>query len=184
MSNLPNSFNFSMEKIEEEEDATIEIIKEDPTKPNTYKIICAEPNDKMVDSNYELQTNNAGEAVLEIYEFQDDDFNEKSIIPVQMTDNDLKKNIARLLKTVVDEHVLTKFGYPQTSIEKVLSSVIKQCGQTPVDSATCPDTGSKLRENAKLLFTSVIDDDAIKEMLNNHTIDEVICHVIKLSESN
>lgn len=174
-----------MEKIEEE-DSTIEIIKEDPTKPNTYKIICAEPDENMIDSNYELQTDTAGDTVLEIYEFQDNECNEKpmetTIIP--LTDTDLKENIARLLKTVVDEDVLTKFGYPKTSIEKVLSSVIKQCGQTPIDSTTCSDAGTKLRENVKLLFTSVIDDESIKEMLNNHSIDEVICHVLKLSESN
>lgn len=181
------------EEEEEEEDAAIEIIKEDPTKPNTYKIICADTTDKMIDSNYEIQTNNAGEAVLEIYEFHDDDddnieeYNVKPVVSaaiIPLSDDDLKENIATLLKTVVDEDVLTKFGYPKTPIEKVLSSVIKQCGQSPVDSSTCPDAGTKLRENVKLLFTSVIDDESIKEMLNNHTIDEVICHVIKLSETN
>lgn len=181
-----------MDKIEEEEeeDAAIEIIKEDPTKPNTYKIICADTTDKMIDSNYEIQTNTAGEAVLEIYEFHDDDVDEYNVKPVvsaaiiPLSDDNLKENIATLLKTVVDEDVLTKFGYPKTPIEKVLNSVIKQCGQSPVDSSTCPDAGTKLRENVKLLFTSVIDDESIKEMLNNHTIDEVICHVIKLSETN
>ncbi|XP_055325519.1 protein suppressor of hairy wing [Sitodiplosis mosellana] len=174
-----------MEKIEEEE-ATIEIIKEDPTKPNTYKIICTGTDDKMVDNNYEIQTNNAGDTILEIYEFQDDECDEKPVRTalIPLTDDDLKENIARLLKTVVDEDVLTKFGYPKTPIEKVLSLVINHCGQSPVDSSTCPDVGSKLRENVKLLFTSVIDDESIKEMLNNHSIDEVICHVIKLSETN
>lgn len=166
-----------------EEDSTIEIIKEDPNNPDTYKIICADTN---VESNYEIRNTNT---MLEIYEFHDDDELEDketkaAIIPVQLNEAELKKNIAQLLKVVVDDDVLTKFGYPKTPIEKVLTSVIKQCEQTPVDSSTCPDASTKLRENVKLLFTSVIDDDSIKEMLNNHTIDEVICHVIKLSETN
>lgn len=172
----------------EKEDETIEFIKEDPNNPNTYKIICADNNDGNIDSNYEIQTNE--DTVLEIYEFQDDECmkNEPDVVanltPIQLTDDELKENIAKLLKTVVDESVLKKIGYMKAPIEKVLSSVIKQCGQSPVDNSTCPDLSSKLRENLKLLFTSVIDDDSIKEMLNNHTIDEVVCHVVKLSETN
>lgn len=174
-----------------EDDSTIEIIKEDPNNPNTYKIICADNENRTIESNYEIR-NTTGDALLEIYEFHDDDdvdsglekLIKPAVAPVQLTEAQLKEHIARLLKTVVEEDVLTKFGYPKTPIEKVLISVIKQCEQTPVDSSTCPDTGTKLRENVKLLFTSVIDDESIKEMLNNHTIDEVICHVVKLSETN
>lgn len=172
---------------EEDEDETIEIIKEDPRNPNTYKIICADTDDRVVDTNYEIQS--GGDSMLEIYEFHDDDEivekkAEPTIIPSIPSDEELKENIARLLKTVVEEDVLKKFGYPKTPIEKVLNSVIKQCGQSPVDSSTCPDARTKLRENVKLLFISVIDDESIKEMLNNHTIDEVVSHVIKLSETN
>lgn len=38
-----------------------------------------------------------------------------------------------------------------------------------------------MRENAKLLFTAVIDNDSIKQLLNNHSVDEVIVHVLKLA---
>lgn len=181
-----NRFTHSAERAIEDE--TIQFIKEDPNNPNTYKIICAGNAEAIVDSNYEIQNND--ETVLEIYDFQDDDECMKKepgvpdIAPVQLTDAELKENIAKLLKTVVDEDVLKKFGYMKAPIEKVLSNVIKQCGQSPVDHTTCTDSSSKLRENVKLLFTSVIDDESIKEMLNNHTIDEVVCHVIKLSETN
>lgn len=169
----------------------IEIIKEDPDNPDsdTYKIICAENDDTAIDTNYEIQ-NTTNETVVEIYEFRDDEctiktpVDEPAIESVQFSDAELKDNIIRLLKIVVDEDILIKLGYPKAPIERVLSSVIKQCGQSPVDSATCPNLSSKLRENVKLLFTSVIDDESIKEMLNNHTIDEVVSHVIKLSESN
>lgn len=126
------------------------------------------------------------DAIFEIYEYQDDETvnqinaEESS----SLNEAELKENIGRLLKTVVDEDILNKFGYPKAPIDKVLCSVIKQCGQTPVDSTTCIDSITNLRENVKLLFTSVIDDDSIKEMLNNQTIDEVVCHVIKLSEND
>lgn len=126
---------------------------------------------------------------MEVYEFHDDECidepaNTATTEAVQLTVGELKENIAKLLKTVVEEDVLKKFGYPKTPIEKVLNSVIKQCGHSPVDGSTCVDANTKLRENVKLLFMSVIDDESIKEMLNNHTIDEVVCHVIKLSETN
>lgn len=168
---------------------SIEIIKEDPDNPDTYKIICADNDDTIIDPNYEIENNTDG-TVLEIYELNGDECtiknppDEPAIDVVQLSDDELKENIARLLKIVVDEDILIKFGYPKAPIEKVLSSVIKQCGQSPVDNRTCPNLSSKLREDVKLLFTSVIDDESIKEMLNNHTIDEVVCHVIKLSESN
>lgn len=138
----------------------------------------------MIDSNYEIQTSGT-DTLMEIYDFQDDECLDKPIISeVQLTIDELKGNVSRLLKTVVEEDVLKKFGYPKTPIERVLNSVIKQCGHTPIDDSTCPDATTKLRENVKLLFMSVIDDESIKEMLNNHTIDEVVCHVIKLSETN
>lgn len=181
----------SMKKDDEEEEA-IEIVKEDPDNPNTYKIICADNDDSIIDPNYEIQ-NSTDETWVEIYEFRDDECtikkppaDERPAIEtaIRLSDAELKENIVRLLKIVVDEDILIKFGYPKAPIERVLSSVIKQCGQSPVDNVTCPNLSSKLRENVKLLFTSVIDDESIKEMLNNHTIDEVVCHVIKLSESN
>lgn len=186
--------HFYSVKNNDEEDESIEIVKDDPDNPNTYKIICAENDDAVIDSNYEI-ANNTNDTWVEIYEFRDDECTIKKPPPdestamdtttaIQLSDTELKENIVRLLKIVVDEDILVKFGYPKAPIERVLSSVIKQCGQSPVDNATCPNLSSKLRENVKLLFTSVIDDESIKEMLNNHTIDEVVCHVIKLSESN
>lgn len=180
-------------RINQAEEQAIEIVKEDPDNPDTYKIICAENDDAVIDTNYEVASN-ANDAWVEIYEFRDDECTIKkppadepstaNAIATRLSDGELKKSIARLLKIVVDEDILTKFGYPKAPIERVLSSVIKQCGKSPVDNVTCPNLSSKLRENVKLLFTSVIDDESIKEMLNNNTIDEVICHVIKLSESN
>jgi KRAB domain-containing zinc finger protein len=41
----------------------------------------------------------------------------------------------------------------------------------------------RMRENAKLLFTVVIDDEAVKSLLNNQTVDEVILHVLRLAKA-
>lgn len=41
-----------------------------------------------------------------------------------------------------------------------------------------------MRENVKLLFTVVVDNDSIKTLLNNHTIDEVMRQVLKMAKVN
>lgn len=103
-------------------------------------------------------------------------------LPMFMDDETLKLSVAKLLDLVVDEETLQKFGWPEASIESVLSAVIEQCGQTPADYDSCEDYTTKMRENVKLLFTVVIDNESIKSMLNNYTIDEVIKHVLKLAK--
>lgn len=61
-------------------------------------------------------------------------------------------------------------------------SIFRRCGHAPAtaDDLPYPDC---LRENAKLLFTVVIDDSAVKTLLNNQTVDEVILHVLKLAKT-
>lgn len=159
---------------------TFEIIKENSDEPNTYRIICTDniskPNVIPPDTSIGTQPG------LEIYEFKDEDENEHEMkIHIEHNQTEVRENIAQLLKIVVDEDVLNKFGYPDSPIENVLNSVIKHCGLVPIERSTCSDALSNLRENTKLLFTSVIDDESIKEMLNNHTIDEVVSHFIKVT---
>lgn len=158
---------------------SIKIIKEDATDPDTYKIVCGAD-----ESPEEILPDETSETVsYEIYNYQDEEIVAAKHAPTNqvLDERQLKENIVRLLKSVVDDDTLQKFGYPKAPVEHVLCSVIEQCGQRPVDN-TCDDLLTRLRENVKLLFTSVIDDHSIKEMLNNHTIDEVICHVINLSD--
>lgn len=99
-----------------------------------------------------------------------------------LNETQLKKSIGALLNLLIDEETLTSFGWPNTSVEEVLSSVISRCGHKPADYSDCSDYTTKMRENTKLLFTVVIDDDSIKTLLNNHTIDEVIIRVLKMSK--
>lgn len=159
----------------------IELINTDSQAPDTYKIICGGESESQ-------------DAVFEIYEMDGSStmkIEEMPTIPetndeestIFLDDDELQKRVAELLKIVVDEDVLTKFGYPAVDTDTVLTSVLQECEQKPVDVASCPDIGTKIRENVKLLFTTVIGDESIKDMLNNHTVDEVINYVITLAET-
>ncbi|KAJ8973389.1 hypothetical protein NQ317_012105 [Molorchus minor] len=98
----------------------------------------------------------------------------ESIIWDELT---LTESIKELLTLLVDEECLKDFGYPDAPVNKVLDSVIKRQRLRKIS-----DYIGRMRENAKLLFTVVIDDEAVKELLNNQTVDEVILHVLTLAK--
>ncbi|XP_013783454.1 zinc finger protein 25-like [Limulus polyphemus] len=99
-----------------------------------------------------------------------------------LNEETLCSNIRELLSLLVDEPTLKGFGWPDRPVAELLEAVIRRCGHTPVnpDDYTYMDC---LRENSKLLFTVVIDDNAVKTLLNNQTVDEVILHVLRLAKS-
>ena len=99
-----------------------------------------------------------------------------------LSEQKLCDSIRELLSLLVDETTLKGFGWPDAPVDELLEAVIKRCGHTPVkhDNYTYYD---RLRENSKLLFTVVIDDNAVKTLLNNQTVDEVILHVLRLAKS-
>ena len=102
--------------------------------------------------------------------------------PTSMPDGALADSIRELLTLLVDEGTLRTFGWPDEPVDQLLESVIKRCGHQPVSAEDYGYT-DRLRENAKLLFTVVIDDSAVKTLLNNQTVDEVILHVLRLAKS-
>lgn len=104
----------------------------------------------------------------------------ETINNTELNEDELKENIGKLLNLLIDEETLSSFGWPSTPVQDVLCAVIKQCDQSPADDRTCPDFVTKLRENVKLLFTSVLDDESVTAMLNNYSVDHVIMHVLKL----
>lgn len=99
-----------------------------------------------------------------------------------MSDEALASSVRELLTLLVDETTLKAFGYPEASVDSLLEAVIKRCGHQPAGFLDLPYS-DRLRENAKLLFTVVIDDSAVKTLLNNQTVDEVILHVLRLAKS-
>lgn len=99
-----------------------------------------------------------------------------------LSESELLSSIKELLGLLVEPATLKKLGWPNASVDGLLESVIKRCGQKPTsheDYSTC----DRLRENCKLFFTVVIEDTTIKSLLNNRTVDEVIQHVLKLAKS-
>lgn len=113
---------------------------------------------------------------------EENDLSENSEFHTYLPDDALIDSIGQLLTLLVDEATLKSFGWPTAPVDKLLESVIRRCGHAPAtaDDLPYPDC---LRENAKLLFTVVIDDSAVKTLLNNQTVDEVILHVLKLAKT-
>ncbi|EEC00659.1 centromere protein B, putative [Ixodes scapularis] len=109
-------------------------------------------------------------------ETDEDDDEDAALPPVAA----LCESIRELLGLLVDEPTLKGFGYPDKPVDELLEAVIRRCGHSP---ASPDDYGymDRLRENSKLLFTVVIDDNAVKTLLNNQTVDEVILHVLRLA---
>jgi len=100
----------------------------------------------------------------------------------KLPDDKLCEAIEELLSLLLDEPSLKSFGWPNAPVDEVLEAVIKRCGHTPA-SADGYSYHERLRENSKLLFTVVIDDNSVKSLLNNQTVDEVIMYVLKLAKS-
>ncbi|XP_061393391.1 protein suppressor of hairy wing [Musca vetustissima] len=93
----------------------------------------------------------------------------------------LKDNVGKLLDMLVDTATLKKFGWPDASEELVLCKVIENCGHNLSNDQfnyNELEFASRMREYVKLLFTVVIHNDSIKELLNNYPIDEVIEYVL------
>lgn len=139
------------------------------------------------------QTKSEGEEV-EIILYKDEDTQETSSFevleveeeecsPIFLDDNLLKKRIQELLEIVIEESLLKELGYGTKPVDEVLCSVLEQCSRTPIKKGDgVDDSSSRMRENTKLLFSLVLDEDHIKSLLNNYTVDEVITIVLKMSK--
>lgn len=94
-----------------------------------------------------------------------------------LPDDALYRGVREVLELLVDAEVLKNFGWPTASNEFLLDLLIRQCEHEPVTSQdySLPE---RLRENVKLLFTGIIEDESLKVMLNNKTIDEVMVIVV------
>ena len=73
-------------------------------------------------------------------------------------------------------------GFGKKPNEEVLCAAIEASGKTPIISEIDGDFTSKMRDNAKLLFSVALDEDRITSLLNNHTVDEVITILLKMAK--
>ncbi|XP_037943578.1 protein suppressor of hairy wing-like [Teleopsis dalmanni] len=112
-----------------------------------------------------------------------DDEGQLMIVENVETEDDIrvKGNVRRLLDILVDRSTLKKFGWPEATEEYVLCKVIENCGYDLGKDESCnadSDYATRMREYVKLLFSVVIHNDSIKELLNNYPIDDVIEFVL------
>ena len=72
-----------------------------------------------------------------------------------LSEKALSDSIRELLSLLVDEATLAAFGWPDETVDKLLEAVIRRCGHSP---APLEDYSpiDRLRENAKLLFTVIM----------------------------
>ncbi|XP_020297659.1 zinc finger protein 391-like isoform X1 [Pseudomyrmex gracilis] len=98
-----------------------------------------------------------------------------------LSTDELLKAIMDLLKVLIDEETLQLFGWPDAPIQDVLEAVIRRCGCDPVTLESCVLFTDRLRQNIKILFNVVIEDDSVKSLLTTSTVDDVILHVLEIS---
>uniref|UniRef100_A0A8D8VZB7 Protein suppressor of hairy wing n=1 Tax=Cacopsylla melanoneura TaxID=428564 RepID=A0A8D8VZB7_9HEMI len=103
--------------------------------------------------------------------------------PPVLSESELVESMHELLSLLIDEESLKSYGWPEASVDSVIEAVISQCGHTPATETDEMSYADSLRENAKLLFSVVTDDAAIKQLLNNQTVDQVILHMLRLAKS-
>ncbi|XP_077300372.1 suppressor of Hairy wing [Arctopsyche grandis] len=180
----------------------LEVMK---AKLNIYKNAIGNNNSAMSDNSCELikssdtldtpsasvkawtMSDNSCDASADSEDVQSSNENELMSFPMEkvkqakFTNEALVANVEELITLLVDKDSLDAFGWPHVTIDKVLEDVIKKCGCEPVLSKMGRE--EKLRENTKLLLTVVIDDASMKKLVDTHTIDEVILHVLQLGKS-
>ncbi|KAG7204030.1 hypothetical protein KM043_001889 [Ampulex compressa] len=100
----------------------------------------------------------------------------------RLSTDELLKAIVDLLRILIDEETLQLFGWPSAPIQDILEAVIRRCGHEPLTSDSDILFNERLRENVKILFTVVIEDDTVKSLLTTKTVDDVILHVLELSK--
>lgn len=121
------------------------------------------------------------EEVYEVLNLKGDD--DEDGAPIFLDDKLLIKRIAELLQIVIEEGLLKELGFGKKPIDDVLCAVLEQCSRTPLKKDECDDDDStRMRENTKQLFAMVLDEDHIKSLLNNYTVDEVITIVLRMSK--
>lgn len=94
---------------------------------------------------------------------------------------ELCTRIGELLCVLVEKPILTKLGWPEKPVNEVLEAVIRHCGCSP-SKYQFKSPLEELRENCKVLFVNVLEDDVAEKLLNNEeTVDAVLDKVLELA---
>lgn len=93
-------------------------------------------------------------------------------------------NIVELLGLLVDPSVLPNFGWPYTSVDSILQTILENCGKMPLSNAFYPSLNDRLEGNAKILFSFIIEDtSALNELFARRSVQSVLEEVIALARS-
>lgn len=99
----------------------------------------------------------------------------------QENSSDLRHRIEEFLCVLIEKPVLEKLGWPNSALSDLLEAVIRHCGCSP-SQFHYDSPEDKLRENCKVLFTKVLEDDvAVKLLDNEETVDAVLDKVLQLA---
>lgn len=121
-----------------------------------------------------------GDEIFEVLTIEEE---EDAGAPIFLDDELLKQRISELLQIVIEESLLKDLGFGTKPVDHVLCSVLEQCSRNPMKKEKGGDDDStRMRENTKLLFSMVLDEDHIKSLLNNYTVDEVITIVLRMAK--
>lgn len=96
-------------------------------------------------------------------------------------DCDLRSRVQEFLCFLIEEPILKQLGWPNANLCDLLEAVIRHCGCSPSQSHFDSFT-DRLRENCKVLFTQVLEDDVAGKLLDSdETVDAVLDKVLQLA---
>lgn len=165
-------------KITDTEELEI-IVFNDDSQETIYEVMDVE---EAVDEKPIVRKTKKSQAKKEVAPIINDD-DDDECAPIFLDDDLLKKRIQELLQIVIEESLLKELGFGKKPIDEVLCSVLEQCSHTPLRKGDgVDDDSTRMRENTKQLFSMVLDEEHIKSLLNNYTVDEVITIVLKMAK--
>ncbi|XP_075549872.1 uncharacterized protein LOC142583334 isoform X3 [Dermacentor variabilis] len=93
----------------------------------------------------------------------------------------LKNRIEEFLCFLIEKPILKRLGWPSAHLSDLLEAVIRHCGCSPSESEF-DSLADKLRENCKVLFTKVLEDDVAGKLLDDdESVDVVLDKVLELA---
>lgn len=166
-------------KTNENDELEIIVYNDDSQVSETvYELLDVEES---IDVKPKAKKSKKSPAKKEVVAVTNDD--DEECAPIFLDDDLLMKRIQELLQIVIEESLLKELGFGTKPIDDVLCSVLEQCSHKPLRKEDGEkDDSTRMRENTKQLFSMVLDEDHIKSLLNNYTVDEVITIVLKMAK--
>lgn len=83
----------------------------------------------------------------------------------------------------MDPNALRNFGWPNSSVDVVLQTVLVKCSKEPFSNPNLT-LAQRLRCNTKMLFSFIVDDqNALENLFARRPVEQVLQQVIQLAKS-